>query len=242
MSSTISGIRLKIARANKHIGDLEAGIKSFNKTNPCGVDSDDDPNTGDRVFTFRSTSKIPDDFSLIAGDAIHNLRSVLDHLAWQLVLANQNAPTSITCYPIAETVQKYTSGRTAKTKGMNDSAKKLIDATNPYAGGTDALWTLHKLDIFDKHCLMVVCGTAHWHTNRGGGSSIYPANRIPAGDGTEIYRIRRDDRPKIDENIQFTFEIAFLDPPIVQGEAILKTLYDLSDLVEGIVTQFEPLL
>lgn len=36
---------------------------------------------------------VPDDIKLVVGDAIHNLRSSLDHLAWQLVEATDPAPS-----------------------------------------------------------------------------------------------------------------------------------------------------
>ena len=61
--------------------------------------AESDPNTGDQVFKFRVRAPIPVDLSLVIGDAVHNLRSALDHLAWQLVLANGQTPTTQTAYP-----------------------------------------------------------------------------------------------------------------------------------------------
>jgi hypothetical protein len=39
----------------------------------------------------------------LIGEFLHNTRSSLDHLAWQLVLSNSGEPSLATCFPILQT-------------------------------------------------------------------------------------------------------------------------------------------
>jgi len=50
------------------------------------------------------------------------------------------------------------------------------------------------------------------------------------------------DIPELKENIQFTFDVAFNEAGIINGESILKTLQDMVDLVENLILSFRPLL
>jgi hypothetical protein len=83
----IDKIRHKIERANKHIKDLDLVNRSFIDPEPYVVEPHYDPNWGDKgrtIYRVLGLPTIPDDISLITGDAIHNLRSALDHLAYSL--------------------------------------------------------------------------------------------------------------------------------------------------------------
>jgi hypothetical protein len=61
-------------------------------------------------------------------------------------------------------------------------------------------------------------------------------------DGAEIGRISGQLRPDVNENLKAAFEIAFGEPQIVEGEATLPFLHQLTHLVGSIVAQFEPFL
>jgi hypothetical protein len=58
--------------------------------------------------------------------------------------------------------------------------------------------------------------------------------------GDELYIEPLDH--EVEKDRQFGVEIAFDQPGISDGEPVLKTLQDLTNLVGGIVTAFEPLL
>ena len=76
----LSGIQAEIARANDHIGDLKSRIDAFNSQNPYAVVTERQPNTGDKVFRVKIVQPVPDALCCIIGDAVHNLRSAIDHL------------------------------------------------------------------------------------------------------------------------------------------------------------------
>jgi hypothetical protein len=97
---------------------------------------------------------VPVEIALIAGDAIQNLVSALDHLAYQLVMvgSNDNPPNRKWIYfPIADDAAKYESKKLIRIEGARESAIKAIDALKPYKGGNDRLWALYRLNSIDKH-------------------------------------------------------------------------------------------
>ena len=105
--------------ANEHIFDTEYVVS----THPDSAKT-----------SLQRMDKMPFDIVLMAGDVIHNLRSALDHLAFNLVQVGGGIPTTKTCFPIAETREKYESSKAGKVRGMTDAAKAAIDDLHPYGG------------------------------------------------------------------------------------------------------------
>src|SRR4051794_37203940 len=90
--SQLARVKLKVERAKEHIRNLESAVQAFRDTDPYGFRIEDDLQTGDKIYRIEIRRQTPDAFSLIVGDAVHNLRSALDHLARQLVIANGGVP------------------------------------------------------------------------------------------------------------------------------------------------------
>ena len=45
--------------------------------------------------------------------------------------------------------------------GISDDAVTIIQSIRPYKEGNLLLWQLHRLDIFDKHRLLIFVGSAY---------------------------------------------------------------------------------
>jgi hypothetical protein len=152
-------LNLKLEWAYQHITDLQEVREDWRGKNEDRVSFEDDPNTGDRTYWAKDVPPIPDDFSLLAGDAIHNIRSVLDHLAYHMMTISPGISSDHLQYvyfPIAETPQKYKSEAVKRIEGMRQDAKDAIDKIQPYEGGAGKiLWRLHSLDIIDKHKVLI---------------------------------------------------------------------------------------
>ena len=274
MSTTadrLSSVRAKIERAKHHVRDLESRILAFRATDPYALFCDDDPKTGDRVLRVHVRSQPPDDLALIAGEIIYQLRSSLDHLAWQLVEANGGVPGQGTYFPIAETAAKYIAKAPGQVQGMSAAAISMIDAIQPYMGGCNDLWRLHALSNYDKHRLLLVIafgfgnlwygrtlpsqGVRQMATFRLTLTVVDPAAPPPPSlssspvpkfpilqDGAEAARVGWQTDPQMKEYLNLTYEIAFGKPQIVEGEPVLPLLHQLAHLANSIVDQFVPLL
>jgi hypothetical protein len=157
VNKRMAAIRLKVDRARKHLGELEAARNQFFADKPYVIESRRNSLTGFDEFSVTNLREPPTEIGLIAGDAIHNLRSSLDHLAYELVLSNGMSPTKQTSFPIFDDEATYRSHRAGRVKGMAPLAIAAIDGIKPFQGGANELWILHSLDIADKHHSYLLC-------------------------------------------------------------------------------------
>ena len=147
-------VTLKMKRAKEHITALGQELNTFLESDPYKVGSKHDPETRKLVYYVTAVESVPDRLSLIAGDAIQNLMSTLDHLAYQLVCNETGDPPpnpDKIYFPIAIDEAKYDVIKHKKMKGASQKTFDMIDAIKPYKGGNDPLWTLYRLNnIFTR--------------------------------------------------------------------------------------------
>ncbi len=158
MSDTFKSSRLKIERAKHHIGEVESIISTLPNSYTATVEID--PNGGHEVLKhdLLDRDKIIDDIALRLGDSIHNLHCALDH-AWlsvltQLCPASINNQTKFPIFPVRDKVEAALRG-----VKIDSSAPGLFDLVlnriKPYEGGNDSIWSIHILDVDDKHRLLL---------------------------------------------------------------------------------------
>ncbi|MGP8092087.1 MAG: hypothetical protein ACLP72_02070 [Candidatus Sulfotelmatobacter sp.] len=265
MVPSIDQIRWKLERADKHIQELTAALLNFKKGEPYKLATKEDPQTRCLVYYITKADDIPVAVPLIAGDALQNIRTSLDHLAWQLVPVYERSPH--TAFPIFDDAPKYQAGKTQRIKGMPKAAVDAIDATKPYKGGDDRLWRLHRLNNIDKHRLLITIGAAFQSVNVGphmlglmlkAGVGMHlrikpedairmpdiylrpKDNLFPLKVGSELFT----DMPGATPNpkMNFQIDVAFGEAGVCDGEPVLETLKGMLDLVRNILPDFEPLL
>jgi hypothetical protein len=101
--------KLKLDWSNKHIGDLKSALDLFRQTYPDAVRIDHDVDTGKVTVILYARHEVPTpgNLSLIIGDAIHNLRTVLDHAMWELIGLDGGTQDRRTFLPTGDSRQKY---------------------------------------------------------------------------------------------------------------------------------------
>ncbi len=261
-------VTLKVERAEKHVSDLDSEIRAFLKANPYKVAAKHDPNTRKLAYYVASVDPTPDCLPLLAGDAIQNLMSALDHLAYQIVCCDtgDHPPNPNWIYfPIADSVEKYEAKKRGKIEGARQETFEAIDALKPYKGGNDPLWILYRLNNIEKHRLLITVGSMFQSLNLGRrmiqqmadhiaanpnnplhGKELpvldlflQPANvRFPLKAGDVLFIDAPDAEPS--ENIQFRFSVALYEPQIIEAQSLLETIHELTTLVEGIVAALTP--
>lgn len=260
MSERLKGPRAKVERAKEHVRDLEVEIGTFFESGPYEVGPDEESEPGKRLTKLTKAESPPCRLALIAGDVVHNLRSALDLLFWQLVEANEVTPTRQDSFPIHDTAQKFEAGGVPQVEGrISKDAIDVLRAIKPYKGGNDALWRLHRLDIADKHRTLYVVGSAFesmalpmpifdWppeaveEMKRMEGGLFYrPADRMfPLEKGDVLFIDNEPAQPKTE--MKFRFEVAFGQGEVVEGEPILDALNEIGGVTEQTVELFAPLL
>ena len=115
---------LKLNRAKEHLDVLDAKLREFSRTQPFRVTHYEDVQKA--LYIMRLQIPIIDPtLAIIAGDAIYNLRSALDHVAWQLALKTKARPYDRTSFPI---VDKDTRENLARFKNITkDIPSAAID-------------------------------------------------------------------------------------------------------------------
>ena len=78
--------KLKIKWANIHIRNLNLLLNAYCANyNPIAFEKD---SKGIETFRMKSPEPMPIEVPLILGDAIHNLRSAVDHMTSEIIRAN----------------------------------------------------------------------------------------------------------------------------------------------------------
>lgn len=257
-------LNAKLERAERHIYYLKKAWDLFSRQG-YRVKSKDDPNTGDRTYYLADAWPIDTDFPLIIGDAVHCLRSALDHLTYHVMsLTSGITPKHLAkvYFPIAENAHKYRTEQRRRIKGMRQDAMKAIDDIEPYGGGSgEVLWHLHSLDLIDKHKLLIAVGSTNRLQSMPPGRIAATKRRFlgvkldtytPAQDAilfqTEptniIFPLKTGDeltvvpKSEVNEHMNFAFEIAFGEPEIVKGQPVIKTLGGMAESVRTIIKTF----
>lgn len=152
MGYSLEGVELKIARASEHLDALGAEASAYLDSDPYQVVGEPQAD-GDILWVCKVHRYLPLRLSVVLGDFLHNLRSSLDHLAWQLVLANGGTPERKTTFPI---LSKKGSKPIGIAGGVSAKAADLVERFQPY-NSTDTtprehpLWVLSTLNNIDKH-------------------------------------------------------------------------------------------
>jgi hypothetical protein len=255
MPNPLTGVRVKIDRAKKHLADLDAAIKAFESRQPYTFIMEVDPNSGCEVYRFRECEGIPVEWGAIVGDCVHNARSSLDLLANALVRENGGTPTNHTAFPIGSDATDFRRRAIKKLNGASAAAIKLVEGLQPYPTGYNPLYRLHRIDIADKHLLLIPVAVAHRdfevkHFLAGPGVTWSPPGfwhssqvvdrKFPLKDGDILRSYERVVAPDIEDKTKFHFgfEIAFGEGQIFDGDPVVPTLTQLVDLAEGIIDIF----
>jgi hypothetical protein len=147
--------------------------------------------------------------ALLAGDAVHNLRSSLDHAITQLAgdFASRDSQ-----FPLAESEREFKNDRNRLLTGVPRAASDVVEAVQPYhvgdlvkGGGSlsdpkdprftnAALMLIGRLDNRDKHRMLLAgFGLAPWRQPKFSGvksaKGTYPGPWVRMTDGAELYRI-----------------------------------------------------
>jgi hypothetical protein len=205
---------MKLARAKEHINELHAQISTFVGNNPYSVVRKDDFQKGRHIIRIEMNI-MPDPIGLLVGELAFNLRSGLDHLAWQLGLLTTDKPSRNTAFPIYSTKPKSPNDSfRRKVANIPPIATDLIESLQPYHRGATfkdhLLWKLNRLCNIDKHQVIAISYTV---------VPVYVGGITQAWKRELTYGIQIEVPLAERENVQFQPGI----PRIVFGEPIEAT-------------------
>ena len=240
--------RLKLQRARRHIDELEQEIGSFLARQPFRIVIEQPEWWKEswpiHAWTARLRELIPLELSAIIGDAVHNLRSVLDLLAGDLVRINGKSTKGVS-FPFSADADDL--AHQIKEKNLHRAGPdivRIIKSLKPYRGGNLALRALHDLDVQDKHQALIPVANV---VDAPGGTLIFGGhpNKIPdwqsrvTHDGQVIVMMPAVGNLKVGDEIASNFSLTFAETEPMAGREVVEALKELAQLVDGIVNTFK---
>lgn len=155
----VDSAALKLRRAEEHIRSAERVLKL---SPPFRYMLETNHDKRQRATYAKGDEAAAADFALLCGDALHNIRSALDHVYWDLVSPHVDTKHHRKIqFPFSD----------GDAASFNDAARRVFAhqvpgqffdkllALRPYKiGGDSALYMTHALDIVDKHKLLIPIG------------------------------------------------------------------------------------
>ena len=214
--------KLKLGRAEEHIKTLETNVGEFFKTKPYRLDTEIKSDPGEFIIQARLEDAPPKHLGLLIGDALHNLRSALDHIAFDLAgrPTNENVAREIE-FPIFTDRSVYQTQSPKRLVGIAEGAKTIIEGLQPYnrprldgAGLPYPLAVLYELSNRDKHRELYITGMALIDGVVGIDRRIVDvAIRYgPFEDGAEIARFFAEPHMQVETRFSFSVTIKLEEP------------------------------
>lgn len=157
-------VNLKLARASKQGEDLSASIAFWGSENPITADCKlRNERLGFQLILREFGNPPPlEEWGLIFGECVHNLRSALDNLTFALARVRQDPPQrpNRIAFPIHEDKTKFQNNGRSYIDQLPPTAADLIEKLQPFQRdgseevGTpdrDPLVLLQELNNADKH-------------------------------------------------------------------------------------------
>lgn len=156
----VASAREKLQRANKHIDDFESGLNDFLREYGYRLVPDTDPGMTQKSMLLQPERSLPDSLICTVGDAIHNFRSALDHLAFAVAKHN-GVPTKVrnnASFPTWGNRDAFNIAvKERKIPSLAPGWIGFLGFVEPYNGGAGAnLHIVSILDNIDKHRNLIV--------------------------------------------------------------------------------------
>jgi hypothetical protein len=196
---SLDGVDGKIERAKHHLSELKDVLHVALDPRRYRFAFDSELENGEHVLRVYGVPRVDPVWSLIVGDCLHNLRSALDYLAWQLVLVDGGDPTSETQFPIRQSPPTQLKPAIRRPEILD-----ALERTQPYSDPRDSyLSALQSLNNIDKHRLLLVVACVFvpermwWGAEEGEPNPTIRANigSLKDGDAVAWFDFHGDEPP-----------------------------------------------
>lgn len=234
--------KLKVQRAIAHARELESLILAFLRRDPFALAWRHDERGPDKHLFLQATEQPPEAIGLVIGDAVHNLRSALDHLMCCMARLNGHKSTDDVYFPFAkEGGEPFEANLRKKVRKLSAEAQELVREQKPYRGGDRLLYALHHIDLIDKHrtiaTTQVYAFVEQFRTSYDQPIRLVSPPSFTLKDGIHILSA-----PKIangEYDCQVGSDVAFADTGVLDGEPVVTTLDEMSARVQSVILLFE---
>ena len=222
--ATLEGCYAKLARAEQLIQELDRVNRRFFRRHTPVAEIVKNPTTGRQLLIATNVKAPPVAHSIIVGDVLYNLRSCLDHLVHQLILAHTGKEPTYRTYefPVFVTEKKFDDNINRLLRHVSPDGVRRVREVQPltFARPSDtALYALNELGLVDKHrvpLLAVIRGRVSAMTAEDENTSVLWAGGGHDGlveDGTVLATFDSRVSPQMKLNAFAAFDMALADGP-----------------------------
>jgi hypothetical protein len=199
MGYELRGAEIRLERAHEHIDALKHESRMFQMElpQPYGWAIPDKPIDGEYIMRAQINRVPPMRLGILAADSAHNLRAVLDMIAWELALKGPKPPTDddrSTGFPICTDDDAWESRTTQRMiERIDPDAVKVIYSFQPYnRPPPPRLALIQFIDNWSKH--KAIPGLLGFYVGRIVPVTSFEMTQVhfrAFEDGDEIGRARR---------------------------------------------------
>jgi hypothetical protein len=166
MFDQLTGARAKVKRAYEHLQEIQAEISQFLSQQPYSAILERRANGDIYVVARDSGARLGINVPIAAGECAYQLRSALDQLIHQLVVANGNGAKLASSrkhqFPIFDDSARYQRRAAPMIDGVSATSEAGIVDAQPWRRSAanpklDPLWMLQDLNNTDKHRIIPTC-------------------------------------------------------------------------------------
>ncbi len=237
----------KVELTERQISELDAGFGAFLHAGYCTWESTTDTDNSILSFAVHCPEQLPLDLTLMLGEVITNLRSVLDYATSELIGIDTKTEDVRMVFPTAAKQAEYVA-RCRDIKTRRDDTKAFFMNLAVYPDGAGKLlYALDQLDATGKHTVLTpVVGIAKIGPVKvlnSDGSLASTAASMDCSmeiDGrTRLVNLSAGKSVEIDVNAKPTFDVFFGDVGAFKFQRIVPTLQILLTTVKDTVRRME---
>lgn len=253
--NSFESARIKLDRAKQIGTELDTSVDNYIKSVPTELETEANLRTRIGTTKVRIKKPVPPMIGAIVGDILHNLRSALDTLIYDVSRNHSDFQPNSTSFPIYGNRSGFE--RKAFTNGLRfspQSIQLLVQDLQPWKEGHPWLWLLHMANIEDKHRLLTPVASIVKNIDIGLSIKhpssdemiklpqifLKPADKSQLRDGDPIWTAPLDLSEEISKSEPvFRFELCFDETAHLGGLTLGETLGPIWLSVEEIIHQFQ---
>jgi hypothetical protein len=246
--------KLKIDRARSHVSELSVKVEDYISRRPLRLALTKKKGISERILRIETRENVPEEFSLISGDAVHNLRASLDIAIFTIIGSLSKKPTEVQ-FPVTWGAGGLSAAIEKRQISLGGEALvNFFENLKPYPGGDKYISHLNTLDIADKHKLIIATACFPYFTlgeiyaidPQMGGFRNDPRRIILIPSDDLLYKYEPKNYNRIDKLTrleEFDFE-PHINPGIrvtfgrdlpFEGEDMVSTLIEVADHFEIVI-------
>ena len=240
------GFQLKVERALYHLKELEGSVDEWLERDAYTLREKPQAESGKKILSIEPLESVPSHFQLLIGDFVHNLRSAVDLLAFDLAWTGSRGPmrrlvAENSEFPVFWKRAPRESELRQRIGAIDPAAQTIIKSLQPHnrpmGYATDELWMLDQLWNFDKHrgLPLTLLAVVSYGIGRPGESFLIESLEMIGGGpvSRETDLLRYSIQGNVDVKRIPKVGIAFGQGTPTPGVAVLPLLTSIKDYVVG---------